>query len=78
MRNLPKPIDDFDLVDTMYARTQSAVHAEYLVVDHDGQGEEVEHIGEVMPDVGIAVFAIAFGVKAVGLCYATRLVVATY
>ena len=49
---------------------------EYLVVDHHGQGEEVEHVGEVVPDVGVAVFAVAFGVKAIGLCHASRFVIA--
>lgn len=75
VRNLPEAIDDLDLVDAVYARTQAAVHAEYLVVDHDGQREEVEHVGEVVPDVGVAVFAVAFGVEAIGLRYASRLVV---
>ena len=76
MRYLPEPIDDFDLIDTVYARTQSAMHAENLVVDHDGKGEEIEHVGEVMPDIGVAVFAVAFGIKAIGLCHPARLVVA--
>lgn len=77
MRNLSKPIDDFDLVDAVNTRTQPPMHAEYLVVDHDGEGEEIEHVGEVVPHVGVAVFAIAFGVKAVGLCDPAGLVVAT-
>lgn len=51
--------------------------AEYLVVDHDGQGEEVEHIGEIVPDIGVAVFAVTFSVKAIGLCYASGFVVAS-
>lgn len=50
--------------------------AEDLVVDDDAEGEEVEHVREVVPDVGVAVFAIAFGVEAVGLGDATRFVVA--
>ena len=76
MRNLPKPINNLDLVNTVDARTQSSMHTEYLIIDHDGQGKEVEHVGEVVPDIGVAVFAVAFGVKAIGLCYTTRLVVA--
>ena len=76
MRYLPEPIDDFDLIDTVYARTQSAMHAENLVIDHDGKGEEIEHVGEVMPDIGVAVFAVAFGIEAVGLRDSAGLVVA--
>ena len=65
MRYLSKAIDNLDLIDTMYTRTQSAMHAKYLIVDHHREGEEIEHVGEVMPDVRVAVFAVAFGVKAI-------------
>lgn len=41
------------------------MHAEDLVVDHDAQGEEVKHVGEVVPDVGIAVFPRTLSVKSV-------------
>lgn len=39
--------------------------AEDLIVDDDGERKEVEHVGEIVPDVRIAVFAIAFGVESV-------------
>ena len=76
VRDLAEAVDDFDLVDAMDAGAQAAVDAEDLVVDDDGEGEEVEHVGEVVPDVGVAVFAVAFGVEAVGLGDAAGLVVA--
>lgn len=76
MRYLPEPIDNLDLINRVYTRAQPAVHAEDLVVDDDGEGEVVEHVCEVVPDVGVAVFARAFGVEAVGLRYAARFVVA--
>ena len=41
--------------------------AEDVVVDHDGEREEVEHVREVGPDVRGAVLADAFRVEAVGL-----------
>ena len=50
--------------------------AEYLVIDDHAQGEEVKHVREVMPDVGITVFPRTFCVKTVGLSNAARLVVA--
>jgi len=53
------------------------VYAKDLVVDHHGQSEEVEHIREVMPHICVAVFPCAFGVEAIGLCYATGLVVSS-
>lgn len=69
-------VDDLDLIDTMDARRQTAVDAEDLVVDDAGEGEVVEHVGEVMPDGGVAVFATTFGIEAVGLSDSSGLVVA--
>lgn len=74
--DLAEAVDDLDLVDAVDARAQPAVHAEDLVVDDDGEGEEVEHVGEVVPDVGVAVLAVALGVEAVGLRHPAGLVVA--
>jgi len=76
VRDLPEAVDDFDLVDGVDAGREAAVHAEDLVADDDGQRQEVEHVGEVVPDVGVAVLAGTLGVEAVGLCDAPRLVVA--
>lgn len=53
------------------------MHTEDCVVDYYRQSEVVEHVGEVVPDVGVAVFARALGVEAVGLGHAAGLVVAT-
>jgi len=52
------------------------MNAEYLIVDDHTQGKEVEHVGEIMPDIGIAVLSCAFGVKSIRLSNATRLMVA--
>lgn len=48
------------------------MHAEYSVVDDDGQGEKVEHVGEVLPDGRAAVFPNAFRVEAVRLSERAR------
>lgn len=76
MRDFPKPINDLDLVNRMDARTQPAMHAENLIIYHAGQAEVIEHIREVMPDGGVAVFARALGVEAVGLGDAAGFVIA--
>jgi hypothetical protein len=34
----------------------TAVYAEDLVVNDDTQGEEVKHIGKIMPDVRVSIF----------------------
>ena len=77
MRNLPEAVDDFNLINRVNAWAESAVNTEDLVVDDTAQGEIVEHVGEVMPDCGVAVFPRAFGVEAVRLGDTARLVVAT-
>ena len=41
------------------------MHTEDLVVDDDTKGQEVEEISEMVPDVGGAIFALAFSVEAV-------------
>lgn len=75
MRYLPKSIDNLDLVDAMNTRTQAPMHAENLIVDHHAQREKIEHVGKIMPDIRIAVFAVAFSVKPVRLSYAARFVI---
>ena len=41
--------------------------AEDLVLDEGGEGQEVEEVGEVFPDVGIAILSQAFVVETVHL-----------
>lgn len=67
MRYFSEAIDDLDLVDAMYTRAETTVNAKYLVVDHNTQREKVEHVCEVVPDIGVTVFSLALGVEAVGL-----------
>lgn len=57
MRYLSETVNDFDLVYGVDAWTQPAVYAEDIVVDDDGEGEVVEHVGEIVPDICIAVFS---------------------
>ena len=76
MRYLSESVDYLDLVDAVDTGAQAAVYAEDLVVDDAGQAEVVEHVGEVVPDGRVAVFAAALGVEAVGLRDAARFVVA--
>lgn len=55
MRNLSEAVDDLDLVNGVNRRGKAAVDAEDFVVDDHTKRQEVEHIGEVMPDAGVAV-----------------------
>lgn len=76
MGDFAKPVDDFDLINRVDRRRKTAVNAEDLVVDDHAQGKEIEHVGEIVPDIGIAVFACTLRIKSIGLSYAARLVVA--
>ena len=54
------------------------MNAEYPILDHDREGQKVEHVRKIRPYVWTTVFPNAFGVKPVGLdeeeqnAYATR------
>ena len=77
MRHLLDPVQRPDIVEGVDTRRQAAVQAEDLVVDEGGEREVVEEVGEVFPDVGVAVLAEALVVEAVDLRDLARLVVAS-
>lgn len=66
-----------DVVECVDAWRQPTVQAEDLVVDEGGKGEVVEEVGEVFPDIGVAVFSQAFVIKSIDLCDLTAFVVTT-
>lgn len=68
MRNLLYPIQRSNVVQCIDAGRETAVEAEDLVFDEGGEREEIEKVGEVLPHVGVAVFAQALVVEAVDLC----------
>jgi hypothetical protein len=59
----------------MNGRREAAMDAEDLIVDNDAQRQEIKHVSEIMPNVRVTVFAGAFGIEAIGLCYPPRLMV---
>lgn len=67
MRDLSKPIDHLDLVDMMYTRAQSTMHAEDRIVDDYAEREKVEHVSKVVPDVRAPVFPRTFEIEAIRL-----------
>lgn len=75
--NLPEPVNDLDLIDRVDGGRKATVDTEDLVIDHYAQCEKVEHVGKIVPDVGIAVFPSTLGIKPVRLGHTARLVVPT-
>lgn len=57
MRYLAKAINNFDLVDGVDGRGEAAMDAEDLVIDDHAQGKEIKHVGEIVPDIRITIFA---------------------
>ena len=43
------------------------MYAEYPIIDDNGQCQEVEHIGEVGPNMGRSVFPYAFCIESIRL-----------
>ena len=77
MRHLLYPVQCTDVIKRVNAGRETSVKTEDLVVDERGKREEVEQVCEVLPDVGVAVFAQALVVEAVHLGDLAGLVVAT-
>jgi hypothetical protein len=66
-----------DVVKGIDGRAQSTVKTEDLVFDESSEGKVVEEVGEVFPNISVAVFAEAFVIEAVDLCDLSGLVVST-
>ena len=77
MRYLAKPVDDLDLIDGVYGRGKTTVDTKYLVINDNTQSKEIEHIGKVVPDIGVAVFSGTLGIEAIRLGHTAGLVVAS-
>ena len=55
---------------------KTTVEAEYLIVYQGSEGQVIEQVGKIFPDIGVPVFAKAFIIKAVDLGNLTGLVIA--
>jgi hypothetical protein len=77
MRNFLYSIQRTDVVQGINTGRKTTVEAEDLVFDEGGQRKEVEKVGEVFPDVCVAVLAQALVVEAVYLGNLAGFVVAT-
>lgn len=77
VRHLLDAIERPDLVQCVDGRRKPSVKAEDGVLHQSGQREVVEHVGEVLPHVRVAVLAEAFVIEPVHLRDLARLVVAS-
>lgn len=77
MGHLLDSVKSADVVKGINTRRETTVETEDLVVNEGCEGEVVEEVGKVLPDIGVAVFAQAFVVEAVDLGDLARLVIAT-
>jgi len=77
MRYLLDPVQTSDVVQRVDARAEAAMKTEDLVLNEGGKGEVVEEVGEIFPNVRIAIFTQAFVIEAIDLCDLTRLMVSS-
>ena len=77
MRNFLYAVQSSDVVQSIDTWGETSVEAEDLIVNKCGEGKVVEEIGEVFPDVGIAVFSETLVIEAVDLGDLTGFVVTT-
>lgn len=70
-------VDLLDLFQGVQVWRESSVQTEDLVLDDCSQRQQVEEVGVVLPDVGVAVLAQAFVVESVDLGNLSGLVVAS-
>ena len=76
MRNLLSPCNDTDLIDCANLGAQTTVYAEDLAIDNSSEDEEVKDMAAGLPNGCVAIFLLAFLVKAVYLCNLSGFVVA--
>jgi hypothetical protein len=57
MGNLLNTVERSDVVQGIDGGTQTTVQTEDLVLNEGGEGKIVEEVGEVFPNIGVAVFS---------------------
>jgi len=67
MRDFLNSVKLFDLIEGIDTRGEPSMEAEDGVVDDGSEGEVVEQLGEVHPDIGVSVLSEALIVEAVHL-----------
>ena len=77
MGHLLDAVELADLVESVNRGGKTAMQAENGVVDDSGEGQVVKKLGEVDPDIRVAVLAKAFVVEAVHLGDLAHLVIST-
>lgn len=77
MWHLLYAIERSDIVQSIDARGETSVKAEYLIVDEGGKGEIIKEIREVFPNIRVAILPETLIVESVDLCNLTRFVIAT-
>ena len=65
MRRLLDSIKLADLVQCVDAGRETSVKAEHLVLDDSGEGQIIEKLCELFPDIGVAVFPQTLIIKSI-------------
>jgi len=77
MRDLLYAVKRSDVVESIDTWGETTVEAEDLIIDEGGERKVIEEIGEVFPNIRVAILPKTFIVESIDLCNLTRFVVAT-
>ena len=77
MRYFLDSIEGSNIVQCVYAGRKSSMKAEYLIVYQRGEGQVVEQISEIFPDVCVTVFSETLVVEPIDLGNLARFVIAS-
>lgn len=77
MWNFLYTVEGSDVIQRINAWGETSVKAEDLIIDQGSEGEVIEEVGEVFPDIRIAILPEALIVEAIDLSDLAGFVVAT-
>lgn len=77
MWNFLYAIESPNVIEGIDAWGETTVKAEDLIIDQSGQGKVIEEIGEIFPNVGIAVFSETLVIETVHLGDLTRFMISS-
>ena len=78
MRHLLDPVDGTDVAKRVEGRAETSVDTENFVVNNGSEGQIVEDLGAVAPNVDTTIFLEAFVVESINLRNLSAFVVSSY
>jgi len=77
MRDFLDTVERADVIKGVDGWAETSVEAENLILNEGCEGEEIEEVRKILPDIGVAVFSQTLIVESIDLCDLARLVIST-